>query len=158
MNWYAFAVGIITAMLIMGHFKRTGLERGRLAYPLLLASFPCYYFAFALYGLDMSALGLELLTSLVFLALVWWAIRASRRLAASLIALGCLLHGGYDALHQFLFLNPGTPAWWPEFCGAVDMILGGYLVYLAIRAPALKAAQTGHGALLPSNGERDCEM
>ncbi len=49
-----------------------------------------------------------------------------------LLATGYILHAGYDVIHNSLFINPGTPVWWPEFCGPVDVVIGAYLLYLAV--------------------------
>ncbi len=42
------------------------------------------------------------------------------------------MHAIYDYYHDDLFINPGTPTWWPEFCGSIDIIIGVYIIYLAL--------------------------
>lgn len=111
MNIYALSIGIIAAILIIWHFKRRKLEKARLPYPILLATFPVYYFAFALYASDFIALYKEIGISLIFILLVYLAIKSNRRISASLVALGCIAHGFYDMYHNTLFTNNGTPDW-----------------------------------------------
>ena len=36
-------------------------------------------------------------------------------------------HGFFDFIHQWVIENPGAPQWWPGFCLAFDVILGGWL-------------------------------
>jgi len=135
MNIYALLIGIISAILIILYFKKRKLEEEQLPYPILLATFPVYYFAFALYVSDFVALYKEIGISLIFLLVVYLAIKSNRKISALLIALGCIAHGIYDIFHNTLFVNNGTPEWWTEFCGSIDLILGIYLIYFAIRMP-----------------------
>lgn len=132
MNLYALVIGIATVTFIIFRFKQSKLEYTKWAYPLLLASFPVYYFAFAVYGNDFTALGKELLAGMVFFAFAFIAYKSQRALAAVLVGIGCILHAVYDAFHDLLFTNAGTPGWWIEFCGSIDLILGVYLIYFAL--------------------------
>ena len=47
--------------------------------------------------------------------------------------LGNHLHGLFDLLHPAVIDNSGVPAWWPAFCAAVDLVLGGWVLLLAGR-------------------------
>ena len=100
-----------------------------------MASFPLYYFAFAVYGHDLIALYKEIAIGSAFFVLAFIAIKSKRKTSAALVGIGCLLHAAYDAYHNVLFVNPGTPSWWLEFCGSIDLILGVYLFYFATKAP-----------------------
>ncbi|WP_444926794.1 hypothetical protein ACJJI4_01360 [Microbulbifer sp. TRSA002] len=135
MNIYAFTIGIAIVAYIIIRFKKTRLERTKWAYPVLLATFPCYYFAFAIYAKDTQALGLEILTGLAFFLIAFFSYKSSKKASALLVGLGCIIHGFYDVYHDLLFINSGTPEWWLEFCGSIDFILGVYLIYYAIKAP-----------------------
>lgn len=135
MNLYALLIGIITAILIIWHFKRRKLEKAQLPYPILLATFPLYYFVFAIYANDYLALFKEVGISLIFFGLAYLAIKSRRKASALIVALGCIAHAIYDIYHNIFFINSGTPAWWLEFCGSIDLILGIYLIYFAITAP-----------------------
>ena len=35
-----------------------------------------------------------------------------------------------DAIHRFLVVNTGVPAWWPAFCLAYDITAAGVMVWL----------------------------
>jgi hypothetical protein len=136
MKIYALLIGVITGILIIWHFKRRKLEYSQLPYPILLATFPVYYFAFALFASDFNALYKEIGISIVFFLLVYFAIKVNRKMSALLVALGCIVHGVYDIYHDLLFINNGTPLWWPEFCGSIDLILGAYLIYFSKTIPS----------------------
>lgn len=82
--------------------------------------------------MHLGALPNELLYGGVFFLIAL----CSKRLASSawlaLLAAGYLLHGVYDVIHDGLFINGGVPLWWPEFCGTVDIVIGLYLLWLAL--------------------------
>ncbi len=132
MNLTAFVVGIIIAVVVIIRFRKTKLERKVWVYPLLIATFPVYYWVFAIYGSDMSALYKEVLVGIVFIGLAFLAIKINRKTGLVLLSAACILHGVYDVGHDRIFINSGTPTWWPEFCGAIDILIGIYLLYLAI--------------------------
>ncbi len=73
MNPIALSAGIIIALAILIRFKQRGLEKMRWVYPLLLATFPLYYFGFALYALDLEAFFYEVLIGLLFFAIAYFA-------------------------------------------------------------------------------------
>lgn len=133
MNVYAFLIGIIIVFGIIFHFKKTRLERTHWAYPLLLGTFPLYYFVFALYAWDINALMLEALIGTLFLIIAYVAYKSGREIAALFVGIGCMLHGIYDVYHDSLFINEGMPNWWAEFCGSIDLVLGGYLIYFSLK-------------------------
>jgi len=135
MNIYALTIGIITAILIIWHFKRRRLERAKLPYPILLATFPLYYFVFALYANNYTALYKEAGIGFIFFLLAYLSIKTKRKTSTSIVAVGCITHAIYDTYHNMLFVNTGTPEWWLEFCGSIDLILGLYLIYFALTAP-----------------------
>jgi hypothetical protein len=39
-------------------------------------------------------------------------------------------HGVYDFFHGHLFINPGVPVWWPQFCSAFDVVAAAFLAGL----------------------------
>ena len=146
---YALIIGIAIVAYVIIRFKKTRLENTKWSYPLLLATFPVYYFVFAIYAKDFPALGKEVLVGFGFFSLAFWAYRSKRKTSALLVGLGSILHAVYDAYHDMLFVNSGTPNWWLEFCGSIDIILGVYLIYFAITVPikALKQdAQTARAS------------
>lgn len=131
----ALLAGIIIAIFIIWRFRITRLERKSWPYPLLLASFPAYYWVFALYANDTHALINEIWVGLLFVLIAMLAVGLRSRYALMLVATGCIAHALYDASHDLLFVNPGMPSWWPIFCGSIDVILGLYLMYLAVILP-----------------------
>lgn len=134
MNPYALLAGILISLYIVLRFRKTGLERTCWADPVLLASFPVYYWVFALYAADMDALLGELLLALPFMLLAYLGYRQRSLLGLAALNVGCLGHAVYDAGHHQLFTNPGTPVWWTEFCGSIDVFVGLYLLILAVKA------------------------
>ena len=131
MNNYALAIGIIAAIIVVLRFRVGRLEKTTWAYPMLLATFPLYYWLFALYASDYNALLYEVATGVVFFAIAYAAYKFRSFATLLLLAIGYVAHAAYDFYHEALFINSGAPTWWPEFCGSVDVLIGGYLVYLA---------------------------
>lgn len=145
MNIYALAIGIITIVYMIVCLRKTKLDRTKWAYPLLLSTFPLYYFAFAIYAMDARALVYEILIGLAFFFIAFIAYKSSKKTSALIIGIGSLIHGFYDLYHDLLFINSGTPDWWLEFCGSIDIVLGLYLIYFAIKVPN-KSGNYAHSA------------
>ncbi len=131
MNYYALVIGVAVAVYVVIRFRKTRLEKKKWVYPVFLATFPVYYWVFAVYGSDYAALTNELAIGVGFLAVAYAAYRLHSFIGLLLLAAGYIMHAGYDVVHNSFFQNAGTPLWWPEFCGAVDMLIGLYLVFLA---------------------------
>jgi hypothetical protein len=135
MDISALLIGAVVAVFVVLHLKATKREDSNWAYPLLLATFPVYYWVFAVYAPDYAELPGELMAGAAFLAIAYVAYKFKSFCTLLLLAVGYNLHAAYDFYHDFLFLNGGTPAWWPEFCGAVDVVIGCYVAYLAFSLP-----------------------
>lgn len=133
MNVYALVIGIILSFYIIIRFKKTRLANSNWAYPVLLATFPVYYFAFAIYAGEVTTLFYEILAGSLFIGIAYIAFRSRHSITLVLTGSGSLLHAVYDAGHDLLFINQGTPGWWLEFCGSIDVILGIYLVYQGVK-------------------------
>ncbi len=138
MNLYALAAGIAIAICAVVMFRKTKLENSKWVYPLLLSTFPIYYWVFAIHGADYTALQREFPAGVLFIALSYWAYRLSSFNALLVLAIGYTGHAIYDFGHDVLFVNSGAPSWWPEFCGSVDLLIG---IYLLVMATAVKLAQ-----------------
>lgn len=133
MNILAFLIGIAVSIFVIVRFKKTRLESNKFTYSFLLITFPFYYFVFAVYGGDYAVLPFEFLSGLVFFSIAIFSLKFSGFYKFNILALGYILHGLYDVIHNMFFTNAGTPVWWPEFCGVIDIVLGLYLIHLAFR-------------------------
>lgn len=130
MNVIALVVGTIVAAIVIGKLGRARSAHSIKLYAVFLATFPVYYFVFAVWAGDFDALFKEILVSLGFLSLAIIAYKARSLASLIVLAVGYIGHAIYDVAHDELFINSGTPNWWPEFCGAVDVIIGVYLLYI----------------------------
>lgn len=132
MNSYALASGIFIAVFVVMRLRVRGLEKSRWAYPIFLATFPLYYWFFAVSASDYAALFNELMAGVAFFAIAYIAYKLESFATLLLLAIGYVAHAGYDFYHEAFFVNAGVPTWWPEFCGSVDILIGGYVAYLAL--------------------------
>ncbi len=139
MNLYALLIGVATAILTVILFRVTKLDNRKWVYPLLLATFPMYYFSFAVYGADYAALRNEILVGLLFFSLAFIGFKSKSSGALFVLSAGYIGHAAYDFSHNLFFLNSGAPLWWPEFCASVDLLIG---IYLLAAAMTLKTKQT----------------
>lgn len=122
-----FIVSFVTTFSLI-RFIKHNMEGRDWAYPALLASFPFFYFIFALWVNDKDALKNEFLVALVFFAIVALYLRYRSMWTEYLLIAGFFLHAFYDLGHEMLFTNMGVPTWWGMFCGLVDFFIGVYLI------------------------------
>jgi len=122
----AYLIGIGLALAILLLVRLVGLDRDRGFYPTVMIVIALLYGLFAVMGGSMRALGLEsvamagfiFVTILGFKRNLWWVVGA------------LFAHGVYDFFHGHLFINPGVPAWWPQFCSAFDVVAAAFLAGL----------------------------
>jgi len=122
----AYLIGIGLALAILLSVRLVGLDRDRGFYPTVMIVIALLYGLFAVMGGSMRALGLEsvamagfiFVTILGFKRNLWWVVGA------------LFAHGVYDFFHGHLFINPGVPAWWPQFCSAFDIVAAAFLAGL----------------------------
>ena len=122
----AYLIGIGLALAILLSVRWVGLDRDRSFYPTVMIVIALLYGLFAVMGGSMRALGLEsvamagfiFVTILGFKRNLWWVVGA------------LFAHGVYDFFHGHLFVNPGVPAWWPQFCSAFDVVAAAFLAVL----------------------------
>lgn len=131
MNLPALIIGLALAWLIIYSFKAKGYESLPAGYPMLLATFPLYYWCFALSSHNYHALWNELALGVVFILIAWTAYKVDGATKLALLALGFIGHGIYDVVHPHVYEASVAPSWWPEFCGSIDVILGVYVLRLA---------------------------
>jgi hypothetical protein len=132
MDLYALGIGVLVAIVVVLGFRAGRLEATRWVYPALLATFPVYYWVFAVYASDYRALPGEIVASVAFLAIAFIAYEFRSFATLLLQSVGYVAHAAYDFHHDALLSNSGVPTWWPEFCGSVDVLLGCYLAWLAL--------------------------
>ena len=122
----AYLIGIGLALAILLLVRLVGLDRDRGFYPTVMIVIALLYGLFAVMGGSMRALGLEsvamagfiFVTILGFKRNLWWVVGA------------LFAHGVYDFFHGHLFINPGVPLWWPQFCSAFDVVAAAFLAVL----------------------------
>ena len=122
----AYLIGIGLALAILLLVRLVGLDRDRGFYPTVMIVIALLYGLFAVMGGSMRALGLEsvAMTGFIFVTILgfkrnlWWVVGA------------LFAHGVYDFFHGHLFINPGVPVWWPQFCSAFDVVAAAFLAGL----------------------------
>ena len=121
------ALGILTIV-----FAR--IIRGqRWLYSIGLLTLPTLYALFAL-RVGEPAVGIqEMIYGLPFLAAGLLFAFVSVRGSAIIVGVLWILHAVYDLVHDRFITNAGVPDWYPVFCFAVDVIVGGYVLWLATR-------------------------
>ena len=124
-----YAIGLILALAVAAFAKITGFDRERAFYPTVLIVVASYYVLFAVMGASGRTLVMEIVVASAFLLVAVLGFKGNPWLVvAALIG-----HGVFDFVHHFLIQNPGVPRWWPGFCLAFDVILGGWLALRLIR-------------------------
>jgi hypothetical protein len=126
-------VGVAVGVLVIALARSIRGER-RL-YALGLLTLPSLYAFFALrsgeptIGIKELAYGIPFLAAGLFFAFV------RVRQSALIVGAFWILHAVYDLVHDRFIINPGVPGWYPVFCFCVDIVIGGYLLWLANRVP-----------------------
>ena len=131
-------IGLALALAIVALGRLSGLDRDRALYPVTLIVIASYYVLFATMG-GADALPGELIAAAVFVVVAIFGFRTSLWWAAA----GIAGHGIFDwFVHPRLIANPGMPAFWPAFCGSIDVALGVLLALLLLRGaiPARRRA------------------
>jgi len=123
-------IGASLAVLIGLFATLVGLDQERAFYPTVLCVVASYYALFAVMGGSLQALATECIAIVVFLGLSVAGFRRSLWFAVA----GLAGHGAFDFVHGELIANPGMPLWWPQFCGAYDVVAAAYLAWLLSRS------------------------
>ncbi len=141
-----YIVGVVLGVVVAGFAAKSGFDRDRAFYPTVLIVIASYYALFAVMGASgYSTLGIEIAVGLVFALCALLGFKRSLWLAAA----GIAGHGLFDFfVHHAIVTNPGMPAWWPGFCGTIDIVLGGWLAICLWRAPHAQPKR----AAAPSEG------
>ena len=125
--------GLITAIAIIGLGYATRQGQSVQFYSSVLIVIALAYVLFAAMEEAPRTIAVESAIAAVFVvvAVVGTQWRNGRS-AGMILAGGLAAHGGYDLLHSAVVTNPVVPAWWPLFCGVVDVLLAGWVVRLGL--------------------------
>ncbi len=123
-----YLIGLAVALGVAALAAVVGFDRDRSFAPTVLIVIAAYYVLFAAMGGSHRALVFEILAASGFLALAVIGFKMSPLLIAAAIA----GHGMFDLIHHFLIDDPGVPNWWPGFCMAADVGLGGWFAALQV--------------------------
>jgi len=136
----ALAIGSALGLLVGLVSLLSGLDRDRGFYPTVLIVVSTYYVLFACMG-DQAAIGPEVAGSAAFTILALVGLRTS----LWVVVAGLVAHGLQDFVHAQFIENAGVPAWWPAFCGSIDLVLAACLA-ARLRFPRLlsTAPRAGH--------------
>lgn len=103
-----------------------GLDRDRAFYPTVTIVIAGLYALFAVMGGSTTALVLESLAGVAFIAAAVVGFTSSLWIVAGALA----AHGLFDLTHGRFIANAGVPSWWPAFCLTYDVAAAGYLAGL----------------------------
>ncbi len=118
-----YLIGLFVALAVAGLAIFVGFDRDRAFYPTVLIVIASYYALFAAQGASGRTLVIEIAVASGFLLLAVLGYKTS----LWLVAAGMVGHGVFDMVHPMLYADPGVPHWWPGFCMACDVILGGFV-------------------------------
>ena len=127
-----YLIGLALSLAVAGAAAAIGFDRERAFYPTLLIVIASYYVLFAVMGASGRALVIEIVVASAFLLFAVLGFKRNLWLVAGAIA----GHGLFDFVHRTLIENPGVPHWWPGFCLAFDVVLGGALAARLMRRHA----------------------
>jgi len=121
------AAGVLTIVLAR-------IIRGQYwLYSLALLTLPSLYAFFALQA-DEQAVGVkEMIYGVPFIVAGLFVAFVSVRQSAAVVGIFWILHALYDLTHSQFITNTGVPDWYPAFCFSVDIVIGGYLLWLSRR-------------------------
>lgn len=137
----ALVIGLVFALVVGLMCTAMGMDRDRALYPVVMIVIACIYPLFAVMAGSTAALVSDALVSMVFVAAALVSFRSSLWIVAAALT----AHGLLDAVHGRLIANPGVPVFWPAFCGAYDVVAGGYLAALLKTGRVVDRA----GAVMP---------
>ena len=125
----ALGAGTLTGALIALALVVLDVARERGTAPVILVAIAVFYPVFAAEHGEVEGTLAHGAIALAFLALAILSVRIGPWLAA----FGVVLHGLLDVVFHATS-SPG-PVWWPSFCGALDLVLGGLLILHLRRTP-----------------------
>lgn len=119
-----YLIGIVVFLMIIAGGRLAGVEDRRWYYPLAMVVIGLLYVLFAFIDGRSEVILREGIVAAGFIlisvaAYAWIPI---------IVAFALIAHGVFDWIHPLLISNSGVPAHYPEFCLAVDVPLGMYLI------------------------------
>lgn len=119
MTSLAIAAGLFGGMATILGMWRLGLLAERSGLVVLVAAIAFFYPVFAVMeGAGFAITGLHALVFIAFATFACYGFRAG----TNILAFGLIAHGLFD-ITTLLTGHPG-PAWWPVFCGSLDITAG----------------------------------
>ncbi len=103
-------------------------------YAITLVALPGIYSFFAFYAGEATVGFDELIFGIPFIAGGLLLVLSSTPQTLMVIGALWILHALYDLTHEWFFINPAAPGWYPMFCASVDFVIGLYVLRLAIKA------------------------
>lgn len=126
-----YLIGLILSFAVAAFAAAIGLDRERAFYPTVAIVVASYYVLFAAMGASSRTLIIEIVVASAFLLIAVFGFRGNYW-----FIVGALVgHGVFDCVHRFFIDNPSVPRWWPGFCMAFDVLLGGFLAVRLIKHP-----------------------
>jgi len=126
--YLALGIGIV-GILVLGYATRQG--RFLPFYSSLLGVIALVYVLFGVMTGRSTVMVAKSVVAARFIGAAILGVRWQRGYAGSLlIAIGLIAHGTFDLAHNAMIENTAAPAWWPPYCGTVDVLLGLWLIGL----------------------------
>ena len=125
-----YLIGLFLSLAVAGLAIIIGLDQERAFYPTVLIVVASYYVLFAVMAASNRTLVIEIAVASGFLLLAIIGYKKS----LWLVAIALVGHGVFDIVHHLAIENPGVPHWWPGFCSAFDVTLGGVLAARLLRS------------------------
>lgn len=124
-----YLVGFLLSLATIIFATVIGFHRERSFYSTAMFAIATYYVLFAVMGASRRTLIIEIAIASVFCLFAAIGFKGNFWLvAAALVG-----HGIFDFVRPGLIVDPGVPQWWPGFCGAFDVIFGGWLAMLLLQ-------------------------
>ena len=125
----AFITGVGLAVVLAVFGKLTGYEKDKSFFPTLLIVIASYYMLFAILDGSVSTILIEIAVASIFIVIAIWG---SYRFPL-IVGAGIALHGIFDFMYGYLYVNNGVPVWWPAFCAGIDIPFGLWVMYLSYK-------------------------
>ena len=124
-----YLIGVVLGLVVCVFGLVTGFDRDRAFYSTVLAVIPTYYILYAVMASSTQAVVIESSVTCAFWAIAVMGFKKN----LWLVAAGLAGHGFFDFfIHRFI-QNPGVPAFWPGFCGSIDIFFGAFLAMLLMK-------------------------